>query len=116
MVDEYGGVVGLVTIEDLLEEIVGDIREEREVADRLSVSKLPDGSYAMEGTASVWDVREKIGLPLEDFTEYQTVAGFVLHALRTIPTPGASVRAAGYRWTVVEMDGSRIAKIVARPS
>jgi putative hemolysin len=115
VVDEYGAVVGLVTVEDLLEEIVGDIGDEREVADLQSITKLPDGSYVMDGTALVGDVRDRFNLPLEESPEYQTVAGFILHALRALPTPGASVIAGGYRWTVVDMAGPRILRIKAQP-
>ncbi|HEX5529294.1 MAG TPA: hemolysin family protein, partial [Methylomirabilota bacterium] len=66
VVDEYGQVAGLVTTEDLLEEIVGEIRDERESPRLESVSRLPDGSYIIDGTATIRDLREQIGLPLDD--------------------------------------------------
>jgi putative hemolysin len=110
VVDEYGGVVGLVTLEDVLEEIVGEIREEREAATP-RFQRLPDGSVLVDGAAEVWELRDQLGLPIPESAGYQTVAGFVIHALQTIPTPGISLVADGHRWTVVEMAGPRVAKL-----
>jgi putative hemolysin len=77
------------------------------------VSRLPDGSYVIEGVATIRDLRERMGLPLEESSEYQTVAGFVMHRIGSVPRPGMMVVAGGYRWTVVSMDGPRIIKIKA---
>jgi putative hemolysin len=115
VVDEYGQIAGLVTTEDLLEEIVGEIRDERESSILQSVSRLPDGSYMIDGTATIRDLREQVGLPLEESPDYQTVAGFLLHRLGAVPRPGTVVDAGGYRWTIVEMDGPRIMKVRAEP-
>jgi putative hemolysin len=114
VVDEYGRVIGLVTMQDVLEEIVGKIREEREHLGMDSVRRLPDGSYLIDGTATVRDLRERVDLPVEESPDYQTIAGFLLHKLQTIPVPGMSVAAAGYTWTVVDMDGPRIVKVKAQ--
>jgi putative hemolysin len=111
VVDEYGGVVGLVTVEDVLEEIVGEIREEQEPAGLPYVTRLPDGSYVLDGTAPVRELRAKLSLPLEESPDYSTVAGFLLDRLQGIPRPGASVAASGHRWTVVDVDGPRITKV-----
>jgi putative hemolysin len=115
VVDEYGQVAGLVTTEDLLEEIVGEIRDEGESSRLQSVSRLPGGSYMIDGTASIRDLREQVGLPLPDSPDYQTIAGFLLHKLGTVPRPGTVATAGGYRFTVVEMDGPRIMKVRAEP-
>ena len=113
VVDEYGQVAGLVTIEDLLEEIVGEIRDERESPRLASVSRLPDGSYMIDGTATIRDLREQVGLPLEESPDYQTIAGFLLQRLGVVPVPGISTEASGHRFTVVDMDGPRIMKVRA---
>jgi CBS domain containing-hemolysin-like protein len=105
----------MVTTEDLLEEIVGEIRDERESPQLESVTRLADGSYIIDGTATTRDLREQAGLPVEDSPDYQTIAGFVLHRLGLVPRPGATLSAAGYRWTVLEMEGPRILKIKAEP-
>jgi len=113
VVDEYGQVAGLVTTEDLLEEIVGEIRDERESPGLASVSRLPDGSYMIDGTATIRDLRDQVGLPLEESPDYQTIAGFLLQRLGAVPRPGTIVDANSYRWTIVEMDGPRIMKVRA---
>jgi putative hemolysin len=115
VVDEYGQVAGLVTTEDLLEEIVGEIRDERESPRLQYVSRLPDGSYMIDGTATIRDLREQVGLPLEESPDYQTIAGFLLQRLGVVPRPGTTVEANGYRWTIVEMEGPRIMKLRAEP-
>ena len=115
VVDEYGQVVGLVTTEDLLEEIVGEIRDEGESPRLESVTRLPDGSYIIDGTATIRDLREQVGLSLDDSPDYQTVAGFILNRLGVVPRPGAMLHAAGHRWTVLDMEGPRIMKVKAEP-
>ncbi|HLF49638.1 MAG TPA: hemolysin family protein [Methylomirabilota bacterium] len=110
VVNEYGGVVGLVTIEDVLEEIVGEIREEGEPTPSY-VTRLADGTCVVNATAPVRDVREALGLPIPDSPDYTTIAGFVIHVLQTVPTPGASVSFGGHFLTVVDMDGPRITKV-----
>lgn len=114
VVDEYGHTVGLVTMEDLIEEIVGEIREERETSDLPFVSRLPDGSLLLDGAATIHDLRVTAGLPIEESPDYQTIAGFLLAALNAVPQPGASTSRHGYTFTVEEMDGPRIAKVRAR--
>lgn len=114
VVDEYGRVVGLVTTEDLLEEIVGDIREEREHRALPGVRRLPDGTYLIDGTVTVHDLRERMGFLIEESPDYQTIAGFLLHRLQTIPLPGITVTAGGFTWTVMDMDGPRIMKVKAQ--
>jgi putative hemolysin len=115
VVDEYGQVVGLVTTEDLLEEIVGEIHDEGDSLRLESVTRLPDGSYIIDGTATIRDLREQVGLPLDDSPDYQTIAGFILRRLGVVPRPGATLHAAGHRWTVVDMEGPRIMKVKAEP-
>jgi putative hemolysin len=110
VVDEYGGVVGLVTIEDVLEEIVGEIREEGELTPSYLV-RLADDTFVVDAAAPVRDVRETLGLSILDSPDYTTIAGLIMHALQSVPTPGVSVSIAGHTWTVVDMDGPRITKV-----
>jgi putative hemolysin len=110
VVDEYGGIVGLVTIEDVLEEIVGEIREEGEPTPSY-LTRLADGTHVVDATAPLRDVREALGVTIRDSPDYTTIAGFILHMLQSVPTPGASVSIGGYVWTVVDMDGPRITKV-----
>lgn len=113
VVDEHGRVQGLVTMEDLLEDIVGDIPDEGEPPELGSVTRLPGGALVIDGAASIRDLRDRAGLPIEESPHYQTIAGFVLHRLGAVPQPGASVSAFGYTWTVVDVDGPRIVKVKA---
>ncbi|HYE92511.1 MAG TPA: hemolysin family protein [Terriglobales bacterium] len=114
VVNEHGSVVGLVTIEDVIEEIVGEIRSEGE-APSSYVSRLPDGSLLIDGMAPVDEVERALGIDLPASRDYATVAGFLLAAFNSVPARGTSVVATGYRWTVVEMDGPRIRRIRAQP-
>ena len=82
VVDEYGQVVGLITIEDVLEEIVGEVREEDEGPNLPFATRLPDGSYIIDGTATIRDLREHAGIPIPESLRYQTLAGFILDAAR----------------------------------
>jgi len=103
--------VGLVTLEDVLEEIVGEIREEGEAGAPPFAHRLPDGSYVLDGFAPIRDVRAQLALPVEESSDYRTVAGFMIHSLGVIPKPGTSVAGGGYRWTVVDMEGPKITKV-----
>jgi putative hemolysin len=109
-VDEYGGVEGLVTFEDLIEEIVGEIRDE---ADRepQPVERLRDGSYLVDASISIRDLAEQHDLTFPESPEYETLAGFILAQLQRIPRGGEIVTQRDWRLTIVDMDGRRIARV-----
>ena len=113
VLDEYGGTAGLVTIEDLLEEIVGEIQDEYDVEEPL-VEMLDDHSARVDGRASVddlldlWDMK----LQLEDEDEYDTVGGLVYHRIGGIPQPGDEIHVDGLRLTVETTDGRRVGKVL----
>jgi len=111
VVNEFGEVEGLATIEDLLEEIVGEIRDEYDREERGPVERLPDGSMVIQGSALLKDLRSDYGIPLEDSPDYRTLAGFVLAKLKRIPRGGERVEHDSYRLTIVDMEGQRIVKI-----
>ena len=110
VVDEYGTVVGLITIEDILEEIVGAIHEEGQPEVAARTTRLPDGSLVVDGLASVDELRIA-GIAVQDSRDYTTAAGVLIAALGAIPAQGTSIARAGYRWTVLESEGPRIRKI-----
>jgi putative hemolysin len=113
VLDEYGGTAGLVTIEDLLEEIVGEIQdeydEEEPLIEMLGEDRARvDGRAAVEDLLDIWDIR----VPLEDEDEYDTVGGLVYHRIGGVPTPGDEIRVDGLRLTVETTDGRRVAKVL----
>ncbi len=114
VVDEYGGIAGLVTLEDVMAEIVGPLPGEGDGTSEIGVSRLSDGSLLLDGMLPAEDAWERLGLHVAASTEYQTVAGFILHRLAAIPAPGTSVDLRGWRLTVMEMEGPRIAKVKAQ--
>ncbi|NPA31934.1 MAG: HlyC/CorC family transporter [Chloroflexi bacterium] len=109
VVDEYGGTAGLVTLEDVLEELVGEVGDpfDRDAPD---VVPQPDGSWLVDGMALMDDVNEALGTDLHD-PHYDTVAGFVLGRLGRIPKEGDQVTWNGVRLTVERMDGLRIDRL-----
>jgi putative hemolysin len=111
VVNEFGTVGGLVTIEDLLEEIVGEIRDEFDVAEEQPVQELPDGSLLVQGSCPINDLKERYGMPFEETPDYRTVAGFVLASLKRFPKGGEAITHSGYKMTVVVLDGRRLRKI-----
>jgi magnesium and cobalt exporter, CNNM family len=113
VLDEYGGTAGLVTIEDLLEEIVGEIQDEYDAEEPL-IELLDDDHARVDGRASVEDLLEiwDIKVPLEDEDEYDTVGGLVYHRVGGIPQPGYEIRVDGLRLTVETTDGRRVGKVL----
>ena len=111
VVDEHGGVAGLITIEDLLEQLVGDLPDEAQPEANAAVARLPDGALVVQGNTPLWDLREQYELPVEEAPDYQTLAGMLLTRLGHIPQGGESITEHGYTFTVVDMHGPRIARI-----
>jgi putative hemolysin len=113
VLDEYGGTAGLVTIEDLLEEIVGEIQDEYDVEEPMIV-KLSDDEARVDGRASVDDLAEifETHVPLEDEDEYDTVGGLIYHRIGGVPKPGDQVSVDGLTLTVETTDGRRVSKVL----
>lgn len=106
IVDEYGGTAGLVTIEDLVEEIVGEIQDEHETEER-SIVLQADGSLQVTGAADIEDVAEALGAVLED-EEFETVGGFILSVLGHVPQVGERFVHGGLEVEVLEADRRRV--------
>jgi CBS domain containing-hemolysin-like protein len=113
VVDEYGGSTGVVTLEDILEQIVGDIHDEHD-RDAAPAERLPDGSYRVAARANIDELNEALDwtLPKRD---YETVAGLVLATLHRIPRAGEEFQIAGYSITVLESDARRVVSVKIVP-
>ncbi len=109
VVDEYGGTDGIVTLEDLMEEVIGEIHDEYDVAEEPARS-LRGGDVDVDGLLNLEDFEDRTGLELPE-GPYETVAGFVINELGRLPEVGESVVAKGQRFTVTELDGRRIARV-----
>jgi putative hemolysin len=109
VVDEYGGATGIVTLEDVVEEIVGDIEDEHDRTPA-SVERLPDGSYWVAARTNIDELNEALdwNLPKRD---YETIAGLVLATLGRIPRTGEEFQVPGYTITVLEADTRRVVAV-----
>jgi putative hemolysin len=106
VVDEYGGTDGIVTLEDLIEEVIGEIRDEYDTPPAPGEARPNE----LDGLCNLDEVRECTGLELPD-GPYETLAGFVMAGLGTLPTVGAEVEVEGWRLTVIELDGRRASRV-----
>jgi putative hemolysin len=109
VVDEFGSILGLVTLEDILEQMVGEIHDEFDVVERPLL--LPDGGLIFDAAIKVRDLETQYNIALADDSSYETVGGFVLSKLGFIPRGGESFEADGYRFTVMEMDRRRVSRV-----
>ena len=109
VVDEYGGTAGIVTLEDLVEELIGDITDEYDI-EQNHATRLPAGDVEVDGLLNLDEFAEQTGLELPE-GPYETAAGYVLAALGALPSVGDTVPVAGRTITVTELDGRRIARL-----
>jgi CBS domain containing-hemolysin-like protein len=110
VIDEWGSFEGLITIEDILEEIVGEIRDEFD-DEEPAVETLPDGSHAVDGRIPIPAVNDALGSAFES-ADFETIGGLVLGALGRAPEVGDEVGVDGHLLRVDEIDGPRVAKVV----
>jgi putative hemolysin len=116
VVDEYGEVEGMVTVEDVLEAVVGDMPERR-LGEEPAIIEREDGSLLMDGMLAIDEVKPALGLDsLPEEGSYHTLAGFILARLGRVPQEGETVAYGGWRFEVVDMDGRRIDKVLVRRS
>jgi putative hemolysin len=110
VVDEFGSTAGVITVEDILEQLVGNIEDEFDVSP--PEPSLEDESVlVLEGSVNIRDLEAQYGLSLPRDTGFETLAGFILARLQRIPSVGESFEFEGHRYTVEEMEGHRIAKV-----
>ena len=114
VVDEYGGTAGIVCMEDIIEELVGEIRDEYDLAEK-EIQKRPDGSILVNASLAVDDLNEELNLSIPKSDEYDSIGGFVLSELGTIPRAGQKLSAAGLEITVHNATARRIHTLLLKP-
>jgi CBS domain containing-hemolysin-like protein len=115
VLDEYGGTAGIVTLGDVVQQLVGDIQDEFSEAGPQPVRRLPDGSAEVDASLNVKEVNERLEVALPEDEHYETLAGYVLSELGHFPRRGERFRAAGCEFTVLEADERRVFKLLVRP-
>ena len=113
-VDEYGGTSGIVTIEDILEEIVGEIQDEHDPVEQSAMTRLDDGSRLFDARSHIEDVEEEMGVELPR-GEYDTLGGFISHLLGHVPVQGEKSHYADLLFTVQEADPRKVSLIKVSP-
>ena len=112
--DEYGGMLGVLTMEDVLEQIVGDIWDETDTVEE-EVVQRPSGEYELDGDMVLGDMLDLVGIPEDDFeAESDTVGGWTIERFGAFPAPGDSFRYEDLTVTVLKMDGHRVEKVLVK--
>ena len=109
-VDEWGGTSGLITLEDIVEEVLGEIQDPYDT-DQSLIFKQKDGSMIIDAKITIYDLEEEIEIEFPEDREYDTLAGFILHAAGNIPKVEDRINYDQYKMVVKSIDGNRIDKI-----
>lgn len=116
VVDEFGGTAGMLTLEDLMEEICGDIEDEHDNS-RLTAREIEPGIFEFAGRCEIADINERFGLELPEDDSYQTLAGYILHVTGTIPASGETVMIGQMRFDIINKSANRLELIrVSQPA
>ncbi|HVJ89643.1 MAG TPA: hemolysin family protein [Labilithrix sp.] len=109
--DEFGGTGGLVTLEDIIEEIVGDIRDEYDTEEVAPIQKLAEGRYVADAAIAIADLELHLGKTLPDDGDFESLGGLIVHRAGRVPEVGATVMLDGYKLIVREADETRVVKV-----
>lgn len=111
VINEYGGMEGLVTIEDILEELVGEIRDETDHHEDEAIKQIKDRVFIVDGAKTIKDLKQELNLDLPDDPEFETIAGFMLAQLQSVPRKGKRVKYNTIVFTVEKVETNRIATV-----
>ncbi len=114
IIDEHGGVSGLITMEDALEELVGEIRDETDREEEILIEEVAPGEWMILGKAEIDEVNDILQIDIPDTKEYDTFSGYVLHNIGRIPKEKENIRIGEFDITVEEKDGNRIVKYIVK--
>ncbi len=113
VVDEYGSVAGVLTINDLVSELVGDLQDEYDDSAPEDIERVDQSRWLVDGSTSVDDIRQEIGAPVPE-GDYVTIGGYLLELFGRIPEEGAEVKRDGWTYRITEMDRRRVDKVVVQ--
>jgi CBS domain containing-hemolysin-like protein len=114
VVDEYGSTEGIVTIEDILEEIVGEIEDEYDEEEALFISQ-PDGSWIVDARMSLLDVEEQLGIVIPQEGDYDTVGGYIFHQAGSIPSKGFVIKHDDFTLEILRSTDRFVEKVKLKP-
>jgi len=114
VVDEYGGTAGLATMEDILEEIVGEIKDEDDSEEDMGIVKLPSGQYMLDPLITLSDLEDRTGIhfEIEEDEHIETLSGLIQYTLGSLPNTGTTVQIQGYTFRVKKMDGTKMEEVI----
>ena len=113
VIDEYGGIAGLITIEDVLEEIVGEIEDETDIEEEQPIRKGANNGYVVEALTPIEDFNEYFGTPFSD-EEFDTIGGLVINAFGQLPSVNQSIRLDRFEFTVIDADERRLSSLAVK--
>ncbi|MBT1247393.1 MULTISPECIES: hemolysin family protein [unclassified Thermosipho (in: thermotogales)] len=113
VVDEYGGTAGLVTMEDILEEIFGEIMDEYDQNENIGIKRLENGAYIVDATVPINDLERELGVDFPE-TDYETLAGYILEHLQRIPKVGEEILIDGFSFKIIAASKNRIEKVLVK--
>jgi magnesium and cobalt transporter len=111
VVDEYGEISGLITIENILEEIVGDIEDEFDIIDE-NITKISDNEFIVDAITAIEDINEYFGIAIDDDDGFDTVAGMIIQTLEYLPKKGDSIVVGGFKFIVKDADNRKIITVL----
>jgi len=114
VVDEYGGTAGLATMEDILEEIVGEINDEDDSEEDMGFVKLPSGQYMLDPLITLSDLEDRMGIhfDIKEDEHIETLSGLIQHTLGSLPKTGTTVQIQGYTFRIKKMDGTKMEEVI----